>query len=153
MSTKTFIKYEKNYLPGYTGHVPKKNEIYGCTAGDINNLLTGEKQKPSAHDVDIAVCKPSYKQTDYFVDPPAQNLELDEVKYGNHSRKGENWIGGPTQNIKAQHIPGYAGYVPQVASENIYGKSLAKTTAQAINKEYEKGIVHSVKNTFTTENQ
>jgi len=26
--------------------------------------------------------------------------------------KGENWIGGPTQNIKAQHVPGYAGYIP-----------------------------------------
>ena len=42
MSTETFIDYKKNYLPGYTGHVPKKNEIFGCTAGDTNRLITGE---------------------------------------------------------------------------------------------------------------
>jgi len=34
------IVYKKEYLPGYTGHVPKKNEIYGLTAGDINKLIT-----------------------------------------------------------------------------------------------------------------
>jgi hypothetical protein len=28
--------HKKEYLPGYTGHVPKKNEIYGLTAGEIN---------------------------------------------------------------------------------------------------------------------
>lgn len=44
------------------------------------------------------------------------------------SMKGENWIGGPTNNIKAQHIPGYAGYIPQKNSENLFGKSFARTT-------------------------
>lgn len=33
------IEYRKEYLPGYTGHVPKKNDIYGCTAGDINKII------------------------------------------------------------------------------------------------------------------
>ena len=73
------------------------------------------------------------------------------MKYGNSSLKGENWIGGPTQNIKAQHVPGYAGYIPQIASENLYGKSFAKTTGTAINSEHEKGFEHTVKNTFTSE--
>jgi hypothetical protein len=41
--------------------------------------------------------------------------------------------------LKAQHIPGYAGYVPQVKSENLFGKSFAKTTGSAINAEYNKG--------------
>lgn len=47
------IDYRKDYLPGYTGHVPKKNEIYGCTAGDINRILTTQGYKPSNHDVDF----------------------------------------------------------------------------------------------------
>lgn len=145
MTTETFIKYDKHYLPGYTGHVPKKNEIYGCTAGDINNLLTGTQQKPSTHNIDIAVCKPSFEQTDFHVNPPEQKKDVDELKYGNHSLKGENWIGGPTQNIKAQHVPGYAGYIPQIASENLYGKSFAKTTGTAINNEHERGFNHSIK--------
>ena len=54
MSTETFIDYSKNYLPGYTGHVPKKNEIFGCTAGDINKIITKTGEKPSKYDVDVA---------------------------------------------------------------------------------------------------
>jgi len=65
--------------------------------------------------------------------------------------KGSNWIGGPTENLKAQHVPGYAGYIPQVASENLFGKSFAKTTAKAINCEHKTGFQHPIKDTYTTE--
>ena len=65
------IEYKKEYLPHYTGHVPKKNEIYGCTAGDINKIITKTGYKPSNHDVDINVGKPSYAQRDFYVKPPA----------------------------------------------------------------------------------
>lgn len=60
MSTQTFIKYDKQYLPGYTGHVPKKNEIFGCTAGDINSLVTKAAQKPSPYDIETAISKPQF---------------------------------------------------------------------------------------------
>lgn len=60
MTTETFINYNKNYLPGYTGHVPKKNEIYGCTSGDINRIITKTGQKPSEYDIDIAISKPFF---------------------------------------------------------------------------------------------
>lgn len=46
------IDFRKDYLPGYTGHVPKKNEIFGCTAGDVNRIITGKGYKPSNFDVD-----------------------------------------------------------------------------------------------------
>lgn len=39
-----------------------------------------------------------------------------------------------------------------MASENLYGKSFAKTTGKAINKEYHDGFQHPIKETFTTEN-
>jgi len=52
------IVYKKEYLPGYTGHVPNKNEIYGLTAGDINKIITKTAYKPSNYDVDVAVGKP-----------------------------------------------------------------------------------------------
>jgi hypothetical protein len=48
------ITYKKEYLPGYTGHVPKKNDIYGCTTGDINRIITGQAYKPSNFDIDVA---------------------------------------------------------------------------------------------------
>ena len=75
------------------------------------------------------------------------------VTYGNNSKKGENWLGGPTQNLKAQHVPGYAGYVPQIKSENLFGKSFAKTTGAAINAEYNKGQSPPLDERFTTLNQ
>ena len=52
----------------------------------------------------------------------------------------------------AQHLPGYAGYIPQIQSENLFGKSFAKTTAKAINKEYQRGFSHNIKSTYLTEN-
>ena len=30
------LKFKKEYLPGYTGHVPAKNDMFGMTAGSIN---------------------------------------------------------------------------------------------------------------------
>ena len=152
MSTETFIDYKKNYLPGYTGHVPKKNEIFGCTAGDINKIITHTGEKPSKYDVDVAISKPYYEQNDYLVNPPAKDAATEALQFGNNSMAGQNWIGGPNSNVKAQHIPGYAGYIPQVASENLYGKSFAKTTGKSINKEYSGGVILPVKETFETQN-
>ena len=31
--------YKKEYLPGYTGHVPSKNERFGSTAGQIKREI------------------------------------------------------------------------------------------------------------------
>jgi hypothetical protein len=33
-------------------------------------------------------------------------------------------------------VPGYAGYVPRLKSENLYGKSFAKESGHAINNEH-----------------
>jgi len=33
------IDYKKEYLPGYTGHVPKKMEVFACTAGETNRII------------------------------------------------------------------------------------------------------------------
>lgn len=127
--------FNKEYLPGYTGHVPKKNEVYGCTAGDINKIIIGASQKPSNYDIDVAVGKPSYATREFYRAPPAVDNSAEEVIVGNKSRKGDNWLGGPTNNIKAQHIPGYSGFVPKLKSQGIYGKSFAKETGTAINNE------------------
>ena len=147
------INYKKEYLPGYTGHAPKKNEVYGCTAGDINRIIMGAGNKPSNYDVDVAVGKPAYANRENYSNPPAVDGDGTAVTYGNNSKKGENWLGGPTQNLKAQHIPGYAGYVPQIKSENLFGKSFAKTTGSAINGEYNKGQQPPLNERFQTYQQ
>ena len=65
------IKYEKDYLPGYTGHVPKKNLCFGCTAGEINKLITGQGTKGSEQDIQVTSTKPYSQKNDYLVNPPA----------------------------------------------------------------------------------
>lgn len=68
------ITYSKDYLPGYTGHVPKKNEIYGCTAGDINKIITGKGYKPSNFDVDIAMrTESAFAQRTFYSKPPVKD--------------------------------------------------------------------------------
>lgn len=86
--------------------------MFGCTAGDINRIIMGKDGKPSNYDIDVAVGKPSYATREMYSKPPAVDQTGANVTYGNNSKKGENWLGGPTANLKAQHIPGYAGYVP-----------------------------------------
>ena len=34
--------YVKEYLPGYTGHVPSKNERFGATAGQIKREILAD---------------------------------------------------------------------------------------------------------------
>ncbi len=68
------VDYKKEYLPGYTGHVPKKNEICGCTAGHINKIITKVAYKPSNYDVDISVGKPSYALRDFYNNPQRRTI-------------------------------------------------------------------------------
>ena len=47
-------------------------------------------------------------------------------------------------------MPGYAGYVPKIASENLYGKSFAKTTGASINGELNSGSVPNQLDRYTS---
>ena len=38
-SSKKEYVFKKEYLPGYTGFVPKKGDLFGMTAGEINKKL------------------------------------------------------------------------------------------------------------------
>ena len=88
-------------MPGYTGFVPRKNDVYGCTAGDINRIITKTGYKPSNFDVETTQGKPQYATRDLYSNAPAQDETNKQLQYSNNSLKGENWLGGPTQNIKA----------------------------------------------------
>ena len=143
--------YKKEYLPGYTGHVPKKNDIFGCTAGDINKILTGKVYKPSNYDVEMTLNRPPLASRTFYSKPPETEEQTQALQFGNTSKQGPNWIGGPTDNVKAQHVPGYQGYVPNIKSENLYGKSYAKVTGQAINNEFIKGVALPARDRFMTQ--
>jgi hypothetical protein len=182
--------YRKEYLPGYTGHVPFKNDLFGVTAGDANRILVSPKSKKEFYrgtyiqNTDPEALMPRKKQRarsqnasmskgrPQSVRPRMRGVatgeklpqgrkrlfkgrhmsvgaapELtkrerkinDELMVSNRSRYAKNWIGGPTHEVKAQHVPGYRGHVHGVVSENLHGKSYARTTASSLNREMARG--------------
>lgn len=140
------IDYRKEYLPGYTGHVPKKMEVYGCTAGDTNRIIIQNSRKSSlCQDPREAPYMTNgrsiaHAKRTLYSNQPSKDEHGQEIQFGNVSRRGTNWIGGPTQNLKEQFIPGYQGFVPSLKAENLFGKSFARGTAAAINKEFDGGF-------------
>jgi hypothetical protein len=42
----TASDYKKDYLPGYTGHVPTRTERFGSTAGQIKREILEDLGKP-----------------------------------------------------------------------------------------------------------
>lgn len=82
----------------------------------------------------------SHAKRTLYSNQPYQDSDTYQLQFTNKSKRGENWIGGPTQNVKAQHIPGYQGFVPSIQSENLFGKSYAKNTATAVNSEFNRGV-------------
>jgi Protein of unknown function (DUF2475) len=146
--------FSMDYLPGYTGHIPYKKEIYGCTMGDINKIVMGKttskvsnfevdhangymSSMPTKHDPSqLATTGNAHATRTLYSKPPLKDEHGLQKQYGNFSRKGDNWIGGPTANAKAQHVPGYQGYVPSIKAENLYAHTYGKATAIAINKDY-----------------
>ncbi len=125
--------YFKQYIPGYTGHIPQKIETFGLTAGAINRQLVLKQAVPEA------VPK---ERLYYTLTQPELASDGDKIKYGFRSRYGISWIGGPSHEFAPQHVPCnyrrrnsfvvYQGHVPAVISENIAAKSFARCTRTAI---------------------
>ena len=108
------IDFRKEYLPGYTGHVPKKMEVFGCTSGDTNRIIIEAARQSIVGGINPreSAYMTNGKSIDHakrtlYSKQPAKDEHGHELQFGNTSRKGNNWIGGPTQNLKAQYIPGY----------------------------------------------
>lgn len=83
--------YKKLYLPGYSGHVPRKNDLFGITAGDANHILT---QKEGAdrffNSGGVRPVNWDIKQTQAISVSP--DLKGDSLKYTNWSKNASNWI-------------------------------------------------------------
>ena len=89
----------REYLPGYTGYIPQKMNTYAITIGEVNRrLVTKEKEE---------VVQLDGKRNLYTT---AADMKLDTnkdfLKYGPNSKNSVTWIGGGTEKIYPQHIPG-----------------------------------------------
>ena len=82
------VSYNKQYLPGYTGFVPRKNDVYGCTAGDINRIITQTGYKPSNYDVEVTQGKPQFATRELYSNPPETDEANRKLQDGNFSKQG-----------------------------------------------------------------
>jgi len=121
--------YAKEYLPGYTGHVPSKNERFGATAGQIKREILLDRGK---HPITLQT-SPNEKDRWYssnFTPKINPNKEI----FGNKSRFAQNWVCGPNHMIRHQRVPGYTGHIKGLVSENLFSESYGNTTARAVGK-------------------
>lgn len=127
---------KKDYLPGYTGFVARKKDIYGCTVGETARQLKHESYKYTNFTADNEAESGINRHKAYYSSKPAPADEQLRNTLGNKSKEAETWIGGHTQNLQPQHIPGYKGHIPGMHSENIFAKSYGKATGKIIGKEH-----------------
>lgn len=122
----------KEYLPGYTGHVASKQNVIGCTEGEISRQLSNKSYKFTNYTADNEAKGPMKTWRDNFSTVPPKCDDPMKKTLGNRSKEATTWIGGHTQNLRPQHIPGYAGHLPGVIAENMYSKTFGKASSEAI---------------------
>lgn len=90
---KIATEFKKEYMTGYTGHVPSKIERFGATCGNIQKEILLDKGQ---HPVNLPHEGFSTLQV-YTGMPPI--YDKNKIIYGNHSRRGANWMCGPKHMI------------------------------------------------------
>lgn len=91
--------FKRDYLPGYTGYIPQKINTSGQTVGKLNSLLV-------KHETSDGI--PDDAKRELYND--GKDIQVDEkqdtMKYGPKSKMATTWIGGDTEKIYPQHVPG-----------------------------------------------
>lgn len=81
--------YYKEYLPGYSGHVPSKNERFGGTAGQIKREILHDRGVHPIKIKKIATMKDERARMYSSVYVP--RIDKNKKIFGNNSREGVNW--------------------------------------------------------------
>jgi len=117
-------RWNREYLPGYTGFVPTQKSFVGKTSGQINReigLCGGIPQE-----LDLLELSRHKEQLSEL--PASKSINPDV--YGNRSKESVNWISGPTHMVRQQHVPGYTGHNRGFVNKDLMHKSYAKVTAE-----------------------
>ena len=90
--------YKKEYLPGYTGHVPSKNERFGSTAGQIKREILSDE---GFHPIVLQRFKSNRPDPNRLYDSTfVPRVDKNKVVFGNMSRFAKNWVGGPNHEVR-----------------------------------------------------
>lgn len=85
------MEYKKEYLPGYSGHVPRKNDLFGITAGDANRILI-TRQGADRFFASGGQRPTNWEKPNMRTMSQGANLRADALKYTNWSKNAINWI-------------------------------------------------------------
>ena len=145
--------YQKDYLPGYTGHVPSKNERFGSTAGQIKKEIMEDKgQNPLNLEIQKRLSGSIRDAMRLYSDKYTPAVDKNKAIYGNMSRFAKNWVCGPNHEIRNQRVPGYTGHVKGLISENLFAGSYGNCTTCAIGKKHPVGHNVVPKHRFLSQN-
>lgn len=89
--------FKKEYLPGYTGHVPSKTERFGATTGQIKREILHDK---GFHP--IKLYQPPSEENRLYSNKFRPSLSKNKEIFGNKSRFAKNWICGPNHMVRNQ---------------------------------------------------
>ena len=86
--------FRKEYLPGYTGFVPNKSDLFGMTAGDINRKIIDGGASATLH-----YPTGSTHAVRFYRETQTPQNKQNKIIYGNWSRYARNWISGPNHEV------------------------------------------------------
>ena len=75
--------YHKEYLPGYTGHVPSKNERFGATAGQIKREILEDAGK---HPIMLNAMREADETGRLYSSNFVPAIDKNKIVFGNMSR-------------------------------------------------------------------
>ena len=91
--------YKKEYLPGYTGHVPSKNERFGGTSGQIKREVLVDR---GLHPVIVQMNKKIDRTSRLYASSYIPRIDENKIIHSNESRFAKNWVCGPNHMIRHQ---------------------------------------------------
>ena len=136
--------WAREYLPGYTGHVPLKNDLFGKTAGTINREIC------TSGGIEENMGRIALKQSMMGVTDLPACAKMNKDVFGNNSKLAINWISGPTHNMRRQQVPGYTGHVRGMVNRDSMSKSYARVTATLFSKRHPIQVDNTTKGRFTS---
>lgn len=98
-SLATASEYKKDYLPGYTGHVPSKNERFGSTTGTIKKEILADG---GTHPIVLDGRRLRDDTRRLYSDKFTPAIDKNKIVFGNMSRFAKNWVCGPNHDVRHQ---------------------------------------------------
>lgn len=140
------------HVPGYTGFVPgvQAENLYGKTYGHASHMaIAGDHQRFQWREQTNEERFKSSAKSEFMDFGHAAKIEDGHVTYQhvstNPAQANYKKVPQPIFGNHKNQIPGYGGFVPNVQSKNMYGKTQYDATTEALAMHYAKHAEYNEK--------